>query len=115
MKYPASTPATPLHASIKHGRYTSAALALMKDPFSLPLGLHHRWSSRRRRYTIVPFELHSSQRLCHMLVLGKSGMGKFTALTNYALSDIRNGLGCLFIDPHHDDAESLLERIPKHR
>ena len=50
-----------------------------------------------------------------MLVLGKSGMGKFTALTNYALSDIRNGLGCLFIDPHHDDAESLLERIPKHR
>jgi hypothetical protein len=115
LKYPASTPATPLHASIKHGRYTSAALALMKDPFSLPLGLHRRWSSRRRRYTIAPFELHNSQRLRHMLVLGKSGMGKSTTLTNYALSDIRKGLGCLFIDPHHDDAENLLERIPKHR
>jgi hypothetical protein len=87
----------------------------MNDPFSLSLGHHRRYSRRRRRYTVAPFELHSSQRLRHMLVLGKSGMGKSTALTNYALSDIRKGLGCLYIDPHHDDAENLLELIPPWR
>ncbi|MGE3279581.1 MAG: type IV secretory system conjugative DNA transfer family protein [Alphaproteobacteria bacterium] len=87
----------------------------MNDPFSLSLGNHQRYSKRRRRYTVAPFELHSSQRLRHMLVLGKSGMGKSTALTNYALSDIRKGLGCLYIDPHHDDAENLLELIPPWR
>ena len=87
----------------------------MNDPFSLSLGSHKRYSRRRRRFTIAPFELHGSQRLRHMLVLGKSGMGKSTALTNYALSDIRKGLGCLYIDPHHDDAENLLELIPPWR
>src|SRR3954447_9450368 len=87
----------------------------MKDPFSLPLGLYRHWSTHRRRLALAPFELHSSQRLRHMLVLGKSGMGKSTALSNYALSDIRKGLGCLYIDPHHDDAENLLELIPPWR
>ena len=87
----------------------------MKDPFSLPLGFHRHWSKRRGRLALAPFELHGSQRLRHMLVLGKSGMGKSTALGNYALSDIRKGLGCVFIDPHHDDAENLLELIPPWR
>jgi hypothetical protein len=87
----------------------------MKDPYSLSLGLYTHNSKRRRRNTVSPFELHSSQRLRHMLVLGRSGMGKSTALSNFALADIRKGLGCVFIDPHHVDAENLMERIPAWR
>jgi type IV secretory pathway TraG/TraD family ATPase VirD4 len=93
---------------------TGAALALMND-FPLELGTYDKYDSRRKRTRHRFYTIHISQRQLHLLVLGKSGMGKSTALTNYALKDIEQGLGCLFIDPHHDDAEKLLELIPPRR
>jgi hypothetical protein len=79
------------------------------------LGTTSHTDRRRKRTTHNFFKLDVSQRLRHLYVLGKSGTGKSTALTNWALQDIKQGLGCFFIDPHGDDAELLLERIPVNR
>lgn len=72
--------------------------------FSLQLGTYPRHDRRRKRTTHPFYSIDSSQRLRHLYVLGKSGSGKSTALTNWAINDIRKGLGCFFIDPHADDA-----------
>lgn len=61
------------------------------------------------------FGILNIDRQRHMYVLGKTGMGKTTLLTNMVLQDIYNGYGCCFIDPHGDSVEYILDRIPKNR
>src|SRR5438128_329183 len=82
---------------------------------ALELGTFPRHNRRRKRTTHPFLVIEGSQRLRHLYVVGKSGMGKSTALTNWAIKDIRNGLGCFLLDPHADDAETLLTLIPRHR
>lgn len=50
-----------------------------------------------------------------MYVVGKTGTGKSTLITNMVVSDMQEGHGLALIDPHGDLAESLLEFIPKRR
>lgn len=50
-----------------------------------------------------------------MYIIGKTGMGKTTLLENLIQSDINNGHGCCYIDPHGDTAEKLLDFIPPNR
>lgn len=50
-----------------------------------------------------------------MYVVGKTGMGKSTLLENMAIQDIRNGEGVVFIDPHGQTAELLLDYVPEER
>jgi type IV secretory pathway VirB4 component len=57
--------------------------------FPLPIGTYPRRDRRRHRTTYPFYWLSEAQRLRHMLVLGLSGMGKSTALTNFALADIK--------------------------
>jgi hypothetical protein len=68
--------------------------------------------SRNKR---VPFGIKAKDRLKHMYVIGKTGMGKSTLLENMAIQDIQNGNGMAFIDPHGGTAEKLLEYVPEHR
>ncbi len=63
----------------------------------------------------VPFGIKSKDRLKHVYVIGKTGMGKSTLLENMAIQDIRNGNGLAFIDPHGGTAEKLLEYVPEER
>ena len=44
-----------------------------------------------------------------------SGTGKTTILKDQMLSDIAQGDGVLFIDPHGHDTDDVLGRIPRHR
>ncbi len=81
----------------------------------LELGTRPRYNARRRRATFPFFTIDGSQRRRHVYVLGKSGTGKSTALTNWAVKDIRNGLGCFYLDPHGDDAELLMQLVPPQR
>jgi hypothetical protein len=81
----------------------------------MQLGTHTRHDRRRRRTTHPYFEISEAQRLRHVYVLGKTGVGKSTALINWLTQDIHAGRGCLFIDPHGDDAETLLTLIPPYR
>lgn len=62
-----------------------------------------------------PFFIKDSDRLGHIYVLGKTGVGKSTLLLNMAMSDIEKGKGLCVIDPHGDVIEKLLECIPQHR
>lgn len=63
----------------------------------------------------TPFGIKAKDRLKHMYIIGKTGMGKSTLLENMAVQDIQNGEGMAFIDPHGGTAEKLLEYVPQHR
>ena len=56
----------------------------------------------------TPFGIKKNDRARHVYVIGKTGMGKSTALENMAVQDIKNGNGLCFIDPHGKTAELLL-------
>lgn len=51
----------------------------------------------------------------HMYVVGQTGTGKSTFLTNLALQDMLNGDGFAYVDPHGDEALALLAMVPKER
>jgi Type IV secretion-system coupling protein DNA-binding domain len=61
------------------------------------------------------FSLTLEERLRHVYVGGKTGVGKSTLLYNLAATDIEAGHGVCFIDPHGDEVERLLDAIPKSR
>ncbi len=60
-------------------------------------------------------EYAEKDRLRHMYMIGKTGVGKSTVFQNMCLQDIRSGHGVCFIDPHGDSIDWLLERIPQDR
>ncbi|OHA78691.1 MAG: hypothetical protein A3B07_00370 [Candidatus Yonathbacteria bacterium RIFCSPLOWO2_01_FULL_43_27] len=68
-----------------------------------------------RRNKRVPFGIKAEDRTRHMYIIGKTGMGKSTAIENMAVQDIKNGEGFAFIDPHGKSAALLLEYIPPER
>ena len=61
------------------------------------------------------FGIKRDDRRRHMYIIGKTGMGKTTLLENLIISDIINGEGCCYIDPHGDTAEKILDFIPSNR
>lgn len=61
------------------------------------------------------FGIRTEDRLRHLAVLGKTGMGKTTLLRSLVTSDIEAGRGIAVIDPHGDFAEDILKAIPSHR
>jgi hypothetical protein len=58
----------------------------------------------------VRFGIKQADRLSHMYVIGKTGVGKSTLLETLALQDLTQGRGFALIDPHGDLAERI-ERI----
>lgn len=62
-----------------------------------------------------PFGIKDRDRLGHIYVIGKTGVGKSTLLMNMAISDIQKGKGLAVIDPHGDISQNLLKHIPDHR
>lgn len=67
----------------------------------------------RGRQTPIVFK--EADRLRHMYMLGKTGVGKSTVFLNMCLQDIMNQRGICFIDPHGESIQWILERIPKNR
>ncbi|HET9098218.1 MAG TPA: DUF87 domain-containing protein, partial [Candidatus Saccharimonadales bacterium] len=61
------------------------------------------------------FGLSGRERKRHILLLGSTGTGKSTLLLNMICQDVANDQGVVVIDPHGDLADSVLERIPRHR
>lgn len=59
--------------------------------------------------------MKDEDRLRHMYVIGQTGTGKTTLLTNLITQDIKNGEGVCMIDPHGSDIESVLSTIPEER
>jgi CxxC-x17-CxxC domain-containing protein len=63
----------------------------------------------------VKFGIKKDDRRRHMYLIGKTGMGKSTAMENMIIQDIANGEGVALVDPHGDFAEKILDFIPNSR
>jgi hypothetical protein len=59
----------------------------------------------------IPEELRSR----HCYLIGKSGTGKMTLVSNMIVHDMKRGNGLAFLDPHGDAAQNLLRCIPQER
>lgn len=64
---------------------------------------------------ITPIGLTEEERETHMYIIGRTGSGKTTLMFSMAKSDIEQGQGMAFIDPHGDVSEDLVASIPKER
>lgn len=62
-----------------------------------------------------PFGIKEVDRMGHIYVIGKTGVGKSTLLLNMAISDIEKGNGIAVIDPHGDLSEAILDYVPENR
>jgi len=74
-----------------------------------PIGITN-WRNDKK-----PFYIKDADRLGHIYVIGKTGVGKSTLLLNMAISDIQKGNGLCIIDPHGDIAEAVLDYVPERR
>ncbi len=61
------------------------------------------------------FGIKRSDRLHHVYVIGKSGVGKSKLLEVMARQDIASGEGILFLDHHGELVSSILDFIPEER
>ena len=59
----------------------------------------------------VPFGIKQEDRLSHMYMIGKTGVGKSTLLETLAWQDFEAGRGFALVDPHGDLVEELARRI----
>ena len=58
------------------------------------------------------FGIKQDDRRRHMYIIGKTGMGKSVLLENMVYSDVINGSGVCYVDPHGDTAEKIIDCIP---
>jgi hypothetical protein len=64
---------------------------------------------------LYPVHLSDEDRLHHLAVLGKSGMGKSTLLKSMISQDLAAGHGLALVEPHGDLSEEILDLIPRQR
>ncbi len=62
-----------------------------------------------------PINLHLRDRMRHMYIIGKTGVGKSELLKEMIKQDINDGRGVCVIDPHGDLIEDTLRYIPPER
>jgi len=79
----------------------------------MQLGLIKTVDAHSRQFIQVP--VLNDQRFSHTWVIGKTGVGKSTALVRWAVDDILSGGGVAFFDPHGDAADDILARVPRSR
>ena len=61
------------------------------------------------------FGIKRRDRRAHMLIIGKTGVGKSTLLETFVRHDISTGEGVAFFDPHGDSVEKMRSFIPEER
>jgi len=59
--------------------------------------------------------LNDAQRLRHCHIIGATGTGKSTLISNLFLEDIKKGNGCVIFDPHGDTIDEIIPHIPEGR
>lgn len=62
-----------------------------------------------------PFGIKQNDRLAHMYVIGRTGVGKSTLLHTMMVQDMMHGRGFSLIDPHGDLVQKVMEYLPEHR
>ena len=67
------------------------------------------------RSTRVPVGIYDEDRLRHIYVIGKTGVGKSKFLSSLIIDDLKQGRGIGLIDPHGDLIEEIIMHIPEER
>ncbi len=86
-------------------------------PISLKNGrnMHVMFGNNNFAGIQTPIGLTQEERETHMFIIGRTGSGKTTLISTMARSDIENGHGIAFLDPHGDISEDLVASIPLSR
>jgi len=63
----------------------------------------------------VIFGIKKKDRRRHIYIIGKTGTGKTTLISNMVIDDLKKGRGVGVIDPHGDLCEEILDYIPARR
>jgi hypothetical protein len=109
----------PATATVRAPTMTTVQSREAEPPVQLPTPAAHpdlailgeaTFRSRREPCGILP-----DDRRRHVVVEGKTGMGKSTLLQNLIGSDIAAGRGVGLIDPHGDLCEAVLASVPARR
>ncbi|MEM8971718.1 MAG: type IV secretion system DNA-binding domain-containing protein [Pseudomonadota bacterium] len=61
------------------------------------------------------FGIRQRDRLSHVYIIGKTGVGKSTLLGNMMRQDLHHGHGFCLIDPHGDLVERMYQGVPEDR
>lgn len=72
---------------------------------------HSHFAFTNHRYGRLAICIKQQDRLSHMYIIGKTGVGKSTLLETLAWQDFVAGRGFALVDPHGDLVEYLAERI----
>ena len=59
-----------------------------------------------------PIGIYQADRMQHVYVLGKTGTGKSTLLSNLFMQDVEAGRGCILLDPHGDLSRAIAHATP---
>lgn len=86
---------------------------MKRRPWRMNLGNHKVLDIETRQFKMVP--VVNDRRFSHTWLIGRTGVGKSTAMLRWMLDDIANGEGIGLIDPHGDLAEAVIARVPKWR
>ena len=65
------------------------------------------------RREFKPFGIRQADRLSHIYIIGKTGVGKSTLIGNLARQDLAAGRGFALLDPHGDLVDELWEGMPE--
>lgn len=86
------------------------SLTVKTDQSEITLFAETNFRNERRR-----FGIKTDDRRRHMYVIGKTGTGKTTMLSNMVAADILAGNGVGVVDPHGEFAEEMLDFVPASR
>jgi hypothetical protein len=67
------------------------------------------------RTSKIKFGVKGEDKFRHFYIVGKTGMGKSTFISNMVRSDMRTGKGIAILDPHGDLVEDVLAHVPSWR
>ena len=69
----------------------------------------------KRRNSTIRWGLRTEDRLRHVWIVGKTGVGKSTLLANLLAQDLARGAGLALLDPHGELAQTALSLVPSRR
>ena len=109
------------HTSVETPGVAYTSTKVGQPPSNLPVA-HNTpaeslslFGSTTFRQSNIKFGIKREDRMRHLYIIGKSGVGKSFLLNLLTLSDVFHDKGFAVVDPHGDYAQDIMRFIPEHR